>query len=175
MKEFSNKQFQAVVYDNYAGCPLKISFIGNEWWLTTPGKPLQPLMEYAGTEDIGFCFLCETGGKVGSLAVAKMLGKALENPEDRADEVLRHRVRSLKRLGVTLDVKDEPLLLEMDVISNEDCPVRQGNYSVICHLHGNYFETIFDIDAFESKLDAEEWASYFFEVLEDIGIEFKII
>ena len=175
MKEYSNKQFQVVVFDNYAGSPLKITFIGGRWWVTTIGMKLQPLEKFAGAEDIGFSYLCEAGGKVGSLAVAKMLGKALENPEDRADEVLRHRVKSQKRLGVTLDVKDEPLVLEMDVISNEGCPARHGKYSLICHLHGNYFETIFDIDAFESKLDAEEWASYFFEVLEEIGIEFKII
>ena len=173
MKQQNKNQF--VVFDNYAGSPLKITFIGGRWWVTTSGKRLQPLEKYAGAEDIGFCYLCKAGGKVGSLALAKMLGKALENPEDRVDEVLRQRVKSLKRLGVTLDVKDEPLLLEMDVIANEGSPVRSGKYSVICHLHGNYFETIFDIDAFESKVDAEMWASYFFEVLEDIGIEFKII
>ena len=129
----------------------------------------------ADAEDISFSFLCEADGKVGTLALAKMLGKALDNPEDRVDEVLRQRVKSLERLGITLDVKDEPLLLEMETISNENCPARHGNYSVICHLHGNYFETVFDVDAFESKHDAEEWVSYYFDTLENVGIEFKII
>lgn len=166
---------QVVVYDDYTGCPLKISFIGNKWWVTSPGEKLQPLAEYIDAEDIGYCYLCEAGGKVGALALAKMLGKALENPEDKVDEVLRQRVKSLERLGVKLNVKDESLLLEMEIISNENRYARQGKYSVLCHLHGNYFEKIFDVDAFESKHDALEWTSYYFDALENIGIEFKII
>lgn len=170
-----NNQFKAVVYDNFAGCPLVVAFLGNRWWVVTPGEKVQPLAEYMDGEDITFSFLCEAGGKAGALAVARMLGKALENPEDRVDEVLRQRVKSLKRLGVKLDVKDEPLELEMEIIPNENRCARQGKYSVICHLHGNYFETVFDVDAFDSEQDAEEWAGYYFDALEDIGIEFKII
>jgi len=166
---------QVIVFDDYAGCPLKISFIGNKWWVVTPGEKVQPLEEYIDAEDIGYCYLCEAGGKVGVLAVAKMLGKALENPEDKVDEVLRQRVKSLERLGVKLNVKDESLLLEMEIISNENRYARHGKYSVLCHLHGNYFEKIFDVDAFESKHDALEWTSYYFDALENIGIEFKII
>ena len=166
---------QVVVYDDYTGSPLKISFIGNKWWVTSPGEKLQPLAEYIDAEDIGYCYLCEAGGKVGALALAKMLGKALENPEDKVDEVLRQRVKSLERLGVKLNVKDESLLLEMEIISNENRYARHGKYSVLCHLHGNYFEKIFDVDAFESKHDALEWTSYYFDALENIGIEFKII
>jgi hypothetical protein len=175
MEHICNRQFQAVVYDNYGGIPLVVTYIGNKWWLTTPGESFQPLEEYMDAEDIGFCYLCEAGGKVGSLAVAKMLGKALENPEDRVDEVLSQRVKSLKRLDITLNVKDEPLLLEMEIISNEGSLVRHGKYSVICHLHGNYFERFFDIDAFESKHDALEWTSYYFDELENVGIELEII
>ncbi len=167
--------FLAVVYDNFSGCPIVVAFLGNRWWVVTPGEKVQPLEEYMATEDISFCFLCEAGGKVGALALARMLGLALANPEDRVDEVLRQRVKSLERLGVTLDVKDEPLLLEMEVFSNDGKPARQGNYSVMCHLHGNYFERIFDVDAFESKHDAEEWVGYYFDVLESLEIEFEIV
>lgn len=166
--------YKAVVYDNFAGCPIVVAFLGNRWWVVTPGEKVQPL-EYIDDEDISFCFLCEAGGKVGALALARMLGLALANPEDRVDEVLRQRVKSLERLGVTLDVRDEPLLLEMEVFSNDGKPARQGNYSVMCHLHGNYFERIFDVDAFESKHDAEEWVGYYFDALENLGIEFKIV
>ena len=167
--------YKAVVYDNFAGCPIVVAFLGNRWWVVTPGEKVQPLEEYIDDEDISFCFLCEAGGKVGALALARMLGLALANPEDRVDEVLRQRVKSLERLGVTLDLKDEPLLLEMDTFSNDDKPARQGNYSVMCHLHGNYFERIFDIDGFESKNVAEEWAGFYFDTLESLGIEFEII
>lgn len=170
-----NKDFQAVVYDNFAGCPLVVAFLGNRWWVVTPGEKVQPLAEYMDGEDITFSFLCEAGGKVGTLALARMLGKALENPEDRVDEVLRQRVKSLERLGVTLDVKDEPLELEMEIIPNENRSGREGNYSAVCHMHGNYFERFFDIDAFESKHDALEWTSYYFDELENVGIEFEII
>lgn len=171
----SNTNYKAVVYDRFAGVPLQVAFIGNKWWVVTPGEAVQPLDNYLGDEYIGFCYLCEAGGKVGALALARMLGKALENPEAEVDEVLRQRVKSLERLGVTLDVKDEPLLLEMDTIANEGSPVRHGKYSVICHLHGNYFERLFDVDAFDSKHDAEEWVGYYFDALEDLGLKFNII
>ena len=164
-----------IVFDDFSGFPLKVSFIGNRWWIMTPGEKLQPLEDYMDADDIGFCYLCEANGKVGALAVAKMLGKALTNPEVEVDKVLHQRVKSLKRLGVTLDVKDEPLLMEMDTITNEGNPSRHGKYSVICHLHGNYFETIFDIDAFDTKHDAEEWVGYYYDTLENLGIKFKII
>ena len=164
-----------VVYDDFAGIPLSITFLGNRWWMTTSGEKLQPMEDYCDGDDISFCFLCEAGGKVGALALAKMLGKAAENPEDKVDEVLHQRVDSLKRLDVTLDVKDEPLLLELDIISNESYKHRQGKYSALCHLHGNLCERIFDIDAFDTKHDAEEWVSYYFDALEKQGIEFKIV
>ena len=170
-----DKVFQAVVYDNFSGCPIVVAFLGNRWWVVTPGEKVQPLEEYIDDEDISFCFLCEAGGKVGALALARMLGLALANPEDRVDEVLRQRVKSLERLGVTLDVKDEPLELEMEIIPNENRSGREGNYSAVCHMHGNYFERFFDIDAFESKHDALEWTSYYFDELENVGIELEII
>lgn len=165
---------RCVVYDDFGGAPLIVSYIGDRWWVTTPGEKLQPLEEYIDTDGFCFCYLCDYRGKVGALALAKMLGKALENPEDKVDESMLNRVESLKRLGVTLDVKDEPLLLELDTIANENYSIRQGNYSIICHLHGNYCETLFDIDAFDTKREAEEWASYYFDTLENLGVEFKI-
>lgn len=167
--------YKAVVYDNFAGCPIVVAFLGNRWWVVTPGEKVKPLDDYFDGEPISFCFLCEAGGKVGALALARMLGVALENPEDRVDEVLRQRVKSLERLGVTLGVRDEPLLLEMEAFSNDGRPARHGIYSVMCHLHGNCFERIFDVDGFDSKADAEEWAGFYFDTLESLGIEFKIV
>ncbi len=167
--------YKAVVYDNFAGCPIVVAFLGNRWWVVTPGEKVKPLDDYFDGEPISFRFLCEAGGKVGALALARMLGVALENPEDRVDEVLRQRVKSLERLGVTLDVRDEPLLLEMEAFSNDGRLSRHGTYSMMCHLHGNCFERIFDVDAFDSKADAEEWAGFYFDTLESLGIEFKIV
>ena len=153
----SNNNYKAVVYDRFAGIPLLVVFLGNKWWVVTPGEQVQPLDNYFGNEPIG------------------MLGKALENPEDNVDEVMRYRVDCLKRLGVTLDVKDDPLLLELETVTNDDRPACQSNYSVICHLHSSHFERLFDIDGFDTKHDAEEWTSYYFDLLKDLGVEFKII
>lgn len=162
---------QAVVYDTFAGSPLKLTFLRNSWWVTTPGSKLEPLEEYLEGEDIGIRYLCEAGGKVGALALAKMLGHALENPEDSVEDTLRRRVRSLKRMGLTLDVDDEPLLLELEVTQNEHGSWRHGNFSARCHVAGNCLETVFDIDAFDTEQDAEEWVLGYFEFLQDLGVE----
>lgn len=169
-----NRNPKAIVYDDYMGIPYAVTIV-DQPWVTTPGEPFLPLKEFSESEGIGFRYLCETGGKVGAQALAKMLGVALTNPEDRVDEVLRQRVKSLKRLGVTLDVKDEPLTLELEILAHDERSYRQGKYSAICHLHDNYFEMLFDIDAFDSKSDAEDWAGYYFDMLESLGIEFRIV
>ena len=169
------KNNQIIVYEDFAGYPYQASFYGNQWWVTTPGEILQPLPKLFGKENIDICFACHQGGTVDAITLAKMLGKALENPEDNVDEVMRHRVDCLKRMGVTLDVKDEPLLLELETVTNDDRPACQSNYSVICHLHSSHFERLFDIDGFDTKHDAEEWTSYYFDLLKDLGVEFKII
>lgn len=173
--EQKNVAFKAIVYDDFMGVPYVVTFLGNRWWMTTSNEKLQPLEEFFDKDDIRFRYLCEAGGTVGAFALAKMLGIALENPEIEVDKVLRQRVECLKRLGVTLDVKDEPLMLEMETIANGDNRFRHGKYSVTCNLNGNYFEKIFDVDAFENKDDAENWGNYYFDALENLGIEFKII
>jgi len=168
------KHFKVVVYDDFSGSPLQVTFLSGRWWLTTPGVKLQPLKDYFKGEDIDFIYLCPAGGTVGALALARMLGKTLENPVDRVDECLRNRVADLKRLGVRLNVKDEALDIVLEVFSNEGKPVRQGNYSVRGHLAGNYCELLFDVDAFETKGDAEEWADFYFDLLSELGIIYTI-
>ena len=167
--------FQAIVYNDFSGAPLKVTNLDGRWWVTTPGERLQPLENYFEGEDIDFIYLTEAGGKVGALALAKMLGKALEEPEDEVEQVLRNRVRDLKRMGVELNVKDEPLVLELEVVSNEGKSRRQGNYTVTCHLADDICEWVFNIDAFDSKKDAEEWAGYLFDYMEELGVEFKSV
>ena len=169
------ESFQCVVYDDFSGFPLSVTFLGNRWWVTTPGVKLQPLEDYFEGGGINFYYLTEAGGRVGALALARMLAKALENPEDAVDMCLRKRVDSLKRMGVTLDVKDEQLMLELETSPNIGNIHRQGNYSVSCCLAGNDCDELFDIDAFDSKKDAEKWVSYYFNLLEELGIVFSII
>ena len=166
---------KAVVYDDYMGVPYLATLLGNRWWVTTPGEKLLTLEEFVDSEGIGFCYLCEAGGKVGALALAKMLGKALTNPADRVDIELCQRVESLKRFGVVFDLKDESLTLELEILAHDERSYRQGKFSAICHLHGNYFEMLFDIDAFDSKHDAEDWVSYYFDMLESLGVNFRIV
>ena len=169
------ENFQCVVYDDFSGFPLSVTFLGKCWWVTTPGMKLQPLENHFEGDDIGFHFLCEAGGKVGALALAKMLGRALENPEDAVDMCMRKRVDSLMRLGVTLDVKDEHLMMKLETSPNIEYSHRQGKFSVCCHLADNIFEELFDIDAFDSKKDAEQWVTFFFDLLEELNINYTIL
>lgn len=173
-KGFGSKEFSAVVYDDFSGFPLLVTFLGERWWVTSPGEHLQPLDDFLG-DDSEYIFLCEAGGKVGALALAKMLGQALEFPEDDVMEVLHRRVTDLKRLDVTLDVKDESLLLELEVFEHGKDSHRQGKFSVWCYARSNCYEQLFDIDAFDTKQEAEDWAMCYFEFLQDLGIEFTVI
>lgn len=168
------RENQAIVYDDYAGFPVKVTSLDDRWWVTTPGEPLVPLDKYIDGEDAGYIFLCGPDGRVGALALAKLLGKALTNPEDKVDEVLHWRVAQLYRLGVEFDLTDEPLLLELDVFANGQNSRREGKYSVICYAKGACNECLFNMDGFDTKEDAEERAMYFFEFLERIGIRYTI-
>ena len=174
MDTIVNKQ-QLVVYDNYYGNPILVTFLGNRWWVVTPGEMLQPLEECFGGDDISFFMLCEAGGTVGALALAKMLGHALENPEDEVCNVMHWRVAELNRLGVTFDLMDEPLLLELDVFPNGQNSRREGKFTVMCYAKGACNECLFNIDGFDSKKDAEEWAMYYFDFLDHLGICYSIL
>lgn len=167
--------FQAIIYDDFSGGPLEVTYLGYCWWVTTPGQKLQPLENYFEGEDIGFKFLCGADGRVGAVALAKMLGKALEEPEDDVETVLRNRVQALKRLGATLCVSSEPLVLELEVFENKKETMRQGKYSMWCHLADDFSEMVFDSDNFDSKQHAEEWAFLFFDFLKSLGIDIKIV
>lgn len=168
-------EFQAIVYDDYAGFPLKVTFLGDSWWVTTPGEPLQTREEHDQGENIMYYLLCEAGGTVGALPLAKMLGKAIEFPEDDIAKLLPERVASLKRLGVTLNVKDESLKLKLDIFRNEEGSGRGGFYSMICYLADNYCEQLFDVDYFDSRIEAKLWCKSFFNYLESIGIDFSLV
>lgn len=163
-----------VIYDNYGGTPIQVSFLGGKWWVTSPGEWLVPLDKYIPGDEYGYSFACEGHGTVGAMTLAKLLGKALQQPELDIDETLRHRVADLRRLGVTLDVKDETLKLEYRVFSNEGTQ-RQGKYSVLCDEEENPFVTFFDIDGFDEADVAELWANTYFDYLKELGINYTIL
>jgi len=163
----------AVVYDNFMGFPYQVSFLGGQWWVTMPGEPLQPLNDLLD-DDISYNYLCASNGRVGALALAKMLGKTIEEPECDVCEAMRQRVACLKRLGVTVDVNDERLTLELRVFENPEKSCRRGEFSVWCHATDCFYDMLFDIDGFSSEGDAEEWVSYYFDFLRDLGIDFTV-
>ena len=161
-------------YDTFSGSPLKLTMLDGRLWITTPGMCLQPLNDYfkqSGFEPEELLYLCEGEGTVGALALAQMLGKALNNPETNIATVLRQRVNSLRRLGVKLNVKDEPLVVNQDVFANRADSRRQGKFSVWCQMDECFSETLFDLDGFTLKEDAEEWADTYFSVLKELGVE----
>lgn len=165
-------------YEDRMGIPMMTTLCGGQWWVTSPGLKVQPLYEYANDNNLSledFTYLSAPGGKVGALPLAKMLGAAMDAPEDVLGTVLRNRVKSLKRLGVVIDVKDEPLTMDLRVFSNEGLHYRCGKFSASCYLADDAFCKLFDVDAFSTKRDAEEWAFCYFEFLQDLGLDITII
>ncbi len=166
---------KVVVYDEFAGGPLVVTFLGDQWWVTSPGERLQPLEDYFDGANIGFRYLCEDKGKVGALTLVRLLGKAIEEPEYDIQVTMQQRVDTLKRLGVELDVEGEPLTVELTVFKNSAKSHRQGKYSAWCTLNGDICTTLFDLDGFSSKEDAEVWAETYFEFLHRLGINLTIL
>ena len=168
-----SKEFQAIVVDNYGGFPMKVTFLGDRWWVTSPNEVLQPLDDYLGGDDNDFTYLCEAGSKVGALALASMLGKALEDSGQDIRLAMRQRVESLKRVGVELDYEGDTLSLEQRVFSNKST-FRQGKFSVWCYVTDDCYDPLFDVDGFDTQADAESWADCLFEFLREIGIDFNL-
>ena len=164
-----------IVYCDFSGIVLRITNFNGKWWVTSPGERLQPLEEYFEGADVSFRYLCEGGGTVGALALARLLGHALENPEYDVKVTLQQRVDALKRLGVSLVVKDEPLTVELEVFDNAGKSHRQGKYSAWCSVVGDSCTMLFDIDGFSTKQDAELWAFTYFEFLQDLGVDLIVV
>ena len=161
---------QIIVYDDFAGCLLQVTFLDGQWWVTTPDEILQPLEKYFDNDKIAFCFLCHAGGKVDALGLAKVLGRVLENPFDDIDMEILQRMRQLKRLGITEGWAGEKLSFEWKVFSNDKYPRRQGKYSLICDEVSHHL-TMFNMDAFDDEAEAESWAKTYFDYLRTLKIK----
>ena len=164
---------QAVVYDDFSGILWSVTFLSGQWWITTPGVKLQPLEEWFEDEDISFRFLCEAGGRVGALALAQLLGQALQYPEDDVQTTLYNRVAALRRLGVNLDL-EEHLPLQLNVFALPERCSRNGKYAAWCRLFTDTNEMLFEIDGFNTKKEAEDYCALYFEVLQELGISFTV-
>lgn len=169
------ENFQGVVYNDFMGVPLKVTFLNDRWWVTTEGERLQPLADYFDGEDVEFSFLCEAGGRVDTLALARVLGKALEEPEDNVLPTMARRVMCLKRLGVELDVESETLEIDIMVFGHGKNSLRKGAYSVACSAAYDPLDILFDIDGFSNKRDAKEYAKNYTKFLRCMGINVKVL
>lgn len=166
---------QAIVFDDYAGVPMRVTYIDGRWWVTTPNNFLKLLSEQYGGMETDYFYLCAPGEEVGALSLVKLLGKSIENPCFAVETTLRHRMAELKRLGVALNPKDEALTLELELFTNPPNGRRQGKYSLMCCAVGDCYEPLFDCDAFACKEDAVEYGDTFFDFLKRIGINYTII
>lgn len=164
-----------IVYSNFAGLVLQVTFLGGQWWVTTTGEKLCPLADYFDGEDVEFSFLCEAGGRVDALALARVLGKALEEPEDNVLPTMARRVMCLKRLGVELDVEGETLEIDIMVFGHGKNSLRKGAYSVACSAAYDPLDILFDIDGFSNKRDAKEYAKNYTKFLRSMGINVKVL
>ena len=160
---------QIIVYESFSGNVYQLSFFDDQWWVTTPDEKLQPATDIFGMADIEFLFACNAGGKVDAITLAQILGKALENSFSPIDDELALRVAQLKRLGITEGWQGEQLDFEWELFDNDKGSKRVGKYSIICQRVGSSF-SLFDIDAFDVKADAEHWAKTYFEFLRSQGI-----
>lgn len=156
-----------IVYDDYCGYPLRVTAIEGRWWVVTPGERLQRLEEYYKSKEIGFCCLCQEGEKVGAVALAQMLGRAAENPEMEVDTTLYNRVEHLRRMGVEFNLNDEPLKLQLRVLSNKPGSQLQGKSSLSCQMVNNMLCTLFVADCFDNEKDAQEWGQIYISFLRD--------
>lgn len=165
---------QVIIYDDYSALPMRLTFIGGEWWITTAGVPLQTVDEYFDDDRSDMVFLCKDGENPGAFAIAKMLGKALENAECAIDNVMEHRMKCLERMGVQLDVTDEVLQLEQEIITHKPDSHRSGKFSLWIHAGDSFDKWLLDCEGFDSKTDAELYAATFLTFLESIGVVFSL-
>jgi hypothetical protein len=168
-KTILNSNNQIIAYESFSGNVYQLSFFGDEWWVTTPDEKLQHATGLFGMADIEFLFVCNAGGKVDAITLAKILGKALENSFSPIDSALALRVAQLKRLGITEGWQGEQLDFEWELFSNDKGSKRQGKYSIRCQRVGSSL-SLFDIDAFDVKADAEHWVKTYFKFLRSQGI-----
>lgn len=168
-----NNEFKTViVYGTKSGFPMTAMFLGNEWWLMSKDQQLRPLTDGDGSfED--YNLLCDVGDCILMKDLARMMGRALENPEDKINDVLRWRLRELLAQGVTLISKPQTLNLVLRLFSNEGTK-RQGEYSIWCEEGDRSFETLFDLDCFEDMEKAVHWAQVYVEFFRRHGVTVNV-
>lgn len=165
---------QVIIYDDYSALPMRLTFFGDKWWITTAGVPLQTVDEYFDDDRSDMVFLCKANEKPGALAITKMLAKAVENAECAIDNVMEHRMKCLERLGVQPDVKDEKLELVEEIITHRPDSHRSGKYSLWIHAGDSFDKWLLDCEGFDSKTDAQLHAAIFLTFLESIGISYSL-
>ena len=160
-------QNQLIVYTGYAGLPLQLTFLGGEWWVTTPGEELQPARKL----DLdGFICLTTNSGSVDALGLAKLLAKMVENPVDELVGELHRNVKSLHRLDCYEAWGGQTLSFEW-CIEKKDKPGNgfKEEYRLTCR-ETYYNEEMFSMDGFEDKKDATFYAEAYFDILSEEGI-----
>lgn len=160
-------QNQLIVYTGYAGLPLQLTFLGGEWWVTTPGELLQPARKL----DLdGFICLTTSSGSVDALGLAKMLGKTVENPVDELVGEMHRNMKSLHRMDCFEAWAGQTLSFEWSIEQKE----KPGSgfkeeYCLTCR-ETYYNEEMFSIDGFADKKTATYYAEAYFDMLREEGV-----
>ena len=157
---------QLIVYTEYSGLPMQVTFLDMQWWITTPGMKLEPLFN----SDWGDVYCLTTGSEsVDALGLAKMLGKTVENPVDEIDHDLRLRVKQLQELECFEAWFGQSLNFEWSVQPMEEKGKTRAGWRLRCR-ETYYDEVMFDSEDFVYEKDAEHWAALYFDVLKEQGI-----
>ena len=159
-----------IAYTQFSGIPFQLTFLGGEWWITTPGEPLKPVSRTLW-DDLHFLTTC--GGSIAAIDLAKMLGCTVENPCNEVYGELCQRMNLLHRLDCTEGWKGQILNFEWS-IEKKKKPSNgfENEYSLRCkETHYNMW--MINQDGFEDEETAQDYLDSFLGVLIDEGIEFK--
>ena len=159
-----------IAYTKFSGMPFQLTFLGGEWWVTTPGEPLEPL-SYTSWDDLHFLTTC--GGSIRAIDLAKMLGKTVENPCNEVYGELCQRMNMLHRLDCNEAWKGESLKFEW-VIEKKEKPSDgfENEYCLKCK-EAYYDMMMIDVDGFEDEATALDYIDSYFGIFTDEGIKYN--
>ena len=162
-------EHKIIVYGKSGGYALIVTFLGNQWWITTKDETLEPLCDSTCYGEPDHRYLCQVGETIQMRDLAGMMGCALEMPEDDIKEVLARRLKDLNMMGVKFISSAQYLNLKIRVFSNEKTK-RQGKFSLWCSDTDRDIQ-LFNIDGFEDVKEALNWAKVYVEFFLKHGVK----
>ena len=161
-----------IVYNKISGVAATVTFLGNQWWLTTKDEMLEPL-EVTFCYDDGYRYLCEAGDTIQMKDLALMMGCALEYAEDEIHKVLHSRLVTLRAQDVKFEAVPQELHLKVHLFSNKGTG-RRGNFSIVCEKTPGEAQRLFDLANFDDVETALYWVQVYCRIFTRHGVDVKV-